>query len=57
MLQDVRAGRMTEIDYINGYIVKRGTDQSIDCRLNRTLVQMVQDKHVISVSQLQELFH
>lgn len=47
MRQDVRAGRMTEIDYINGYIVKRGTEQGIDCRLNRALVQMVQDKHVI----------
>lgn len=47
MRQDVRAGRMTEIDYINGYIVKCGTEQGIDCRLNRALVQMVQDKHVI----------
>lgn len=47
MRQDVRAGRMTEIDYINGYIVKRGTEQGIDCRLNRALVQMVQNKHVI----------
>ena len=47
MRQDVRAGRMTEIDYINGYIVRRGTEQGIDCRLNRELVQMVQDKRVV----------
>lgn len=47
MWQDVRAGRMTEIDYINGYIVKRGTEQGIDCKLNRALVRMIQDKHVI----------
>ena len=46
MLQDIRAGRLTEIEYINGYIVKRGAEQGIDCRLNRALVQMVRDKHV-----------
>ncbi|MCJ1464107.1 2-dehydropantoate 2-reductase (Ketopantoate reductase) (KPA reductase) (KPR) [Pseudocyphellaria aurata] len=53
MRQDVRAGRLTEINYINGYIVKRGTEQGIDCTLNRALVQMVQDKQIISESQIQ----
>ena len=56
MRQDVRAGRLTEIDYINGYIVKRGTEQGIDCRRNRALVQMVQDKRVIPEFQIQEFF-
>lgn len=50
MRQDVLAGRITEIHYINGYIVKRGTERRIDCRLNRALLQMVQEKHVIPES-------
>ena len=56
MLQDVRAGRKTEIDYINGYIVARGADLGIDCIHNRTLVQMVKDKRVISESQISAFF-
>lgn len=52
MRQDVRAGRVTEINYINGYIVKRGTEQGIDCRFNCALVQMVQHKRIISESQI-----
>lgn len=56
MRQDVRAGRVTEIDYINGYIVKRGTEQGIDCRLNRALVQMVHDKRVVSEPQIAAFF-
>lgn len=56
MRQDVRAGRLTEINYINGYIVKRGTEQGIDCILNRALVQMVQDKQIISENQIPAFF-
>ncbi len=44
MLQDVRAGRVTEIDYINGYIVTRGKQLGLDCVENRAMVKMVKDK-------------
>lgn len=44
MLQDAAAGRMTEIDYINGYIVKRGEELGITCALNYMLIQMVKGK-------------
>lgn len=48
MLADTRAGRHSEIDYINGWIVKRGEELGVRCLMNYMLVQMVKGKsHVI----------
>jgi len=47
MLQDFRAGRETEVGYINGYIVKRGKELGVDVRNNERLVEMVQNGDVI----------
>ena len=44
MLQDVRNGRQTEIDYINGYIIRRGEELGIHCVTNYMLMQMVKAK-------------
>ena len=52
MLQDVRAGRETEIDYINGYIVDRGTQLGIECPHNRRVIQMVKEKAFVSEEEL-----
>ena len=41
MLHDVRHNAKTEIDYINGYIVRRGEELGIKCVLNYMLLQMV----------------
>ncbi|WEW57527.1 2-dehydropantoate 2-reductase (Ketopantoate reductase) (KPA reductase) (KPR) [Emydomyces testavorans] len=41
MLQDMRMGKETEIEYINGYIVRRGEELGIKCALNYMLVQLV----------------
>lgn len=41
MLQDVRNGKGTEIDYMNGYIVRRGEELGIRCVLNYMVKQMV----------------
>ena len=44
MLQDIRLGKQTEIDYINGYIVRRGEDMGFKCIMNYMLLQMVAGK-------------
>lgn len=44
MVQDNRSGRVTEIDYINGYIVKRGENLGIHCAMNYMLMHMVKAK-------------
>lgn len=44
MLQDVRAGKKTEIDYLNGYIIRRGEKLGITCVLNYMVLQMVKGK-------------
>lgn len=41
MLQDVRLGRKTEIEYINGYIFRRGAALGIPCPVNQTMVELV----------------
>ena len=44
MLADVRAGRQTEIRYINGYVVRRGEEMGIRCAMNYLVMQMVEGK-------------
>ncbi|KAL1963742.1 hypothetical protein VTN77DRAFT_7808 [Rasamsonia byssochlamydoides] len=41
MLEDVRRGRKTEIEYLNGYIVRRGEELGIRCALNYLIMQLV----------------
>jgi len=41
MLQDVEAGRATEIDFLNGAIVTFGERHGVDAPLNRTLTALV----------------
>ena len=56
MHQDVLARRMTEIDYINGYLETRASEFGVPKRLNSILVQMVQEQRKVPVSQIQETF-
>jgi 2-dehydropantoate 2-reductase len=56
MRQDVLAGRKTEIDYINGYVVKQGKELGVDCPINATIVEMVKDKRKISISEIPKWF-
>lgn len=41
MLQDIRNGKATEIDFINGAVVRLGEKHKIDTPVNRTLVDMI----------------
>jgi 2-dehydropantoate 2-reductase len=45
MREDVRHGKQPEVDYINGYIVKRGEQQGIKCALNFMLMQLIKAKN------------
>jgi 2-dehydropantoate 2-reductase len=44
MLQDVEAGRETEIDFLNGAIVAYGERYGVEAPLNRTLTQLIKGK-------------
>ena len=46
MREDVRAKRDTEIDYVNGYIVKRGKEVGIECVANALVMQLLKGKTV-----------
>ena len=39
MLQDIEQGRASEIDYLNGYVARRGAARGIDCPAQRELWQ------------------
>jgi 2-dehydropantoate 2-reductase len=41
MLQDIEAGRRTEIDVINGAVVRAAERHGVDAPLNRTMVAMI----------------
>jgi 2-dehydropantoate 2-reductase len=45
MLQDVRAKRETEIDFINGYIKRQAILYGIATPLNNSLIQQIQISH------------
>jgi 2-dehydropantoate 2-reductase len=47
MREDFRKARQPEIDYINGYIVKRGEEQGVKCVLNYMLMQLIKSKHAL----------
>jgi len=44
MLQDVRAVRHTEIDYINGYLLRRARAHGINVPENARLYELIKNK-------------
>ena len=44
MLQDVRRGTETEIDYLNGYVVRRGEELGVKAVVNYSMVTLVKGK-------------
>lgn len=44
MLQDIRSGRRTEIDYITGYLIRRARAQGLNTPENNRLYEMIKRK-------------
>ena len=56
MLQDVRAGRETEIDYINGHISKKSMESGIPSPINEMAIELVNKGLAISQQDAQKIF-
>lgn len=54
MLADVRRGLQSEIDYINGYIVRRGDEVGVRCVMNYLVVNLVNGKQNITQREIEE---
>jgi 2-dehydropantoate 2-reductase len=59
MLQDLSKGRRTEIDYLNGYVVRKAREIGLAAPVNAALVRMVREietgQRPIAVENLEEL--
>ena len=53
--EDIRKFRKTELDYINGYVVKRGEEQGVKCVLNFMITQLVKAKEQITQKEQHEV--
>lgn len=47
MCQHLRMGKKTEIEYINGYLVRRAREMGVPCELNSILQQMILTKEAV----------
>ncbi|KAH7382904.1 2-dehydropantoate 2-reductase [Cadophora sp. MPI-SDFR-AT-0126] len=56
MLQDVQGGRETEIEYINGYFVRRAREVGVECVVNERMVEMVRGGIRIGIGELEGWF-
>ncbi|KAK3079054.1 hypothetical protein LTS18_005866 [Coniosporium uncinatum] len=54
MLADVRKGRQTEIEYINGYVVRRGEEMGVACAMNYMVWHMVLGKQQMVLRETSE---
>lgn len=56
MLQDFRANRKSEVQYMNGYIVQKGLELGINCEINARVVRIMEDRNKIQVGQIIKVF-
>lgn len=52
MLQDIRRGKLTEIDYINGYLINLGRQLGVRTPYNLALTDLVKLRHGIPFDQM-----
>ena len=61
MLQDLERGRKTEIDFLNGYIVKKGNEVGVPTPVNEAVVEMVKEveagKRQLTIKNLEEIWN
>ena len=61
MLQDLERGRKTEIDFLNGYIVKKGREVGVPTPVNEAVVEMVKEveagKRKLTIKNLEEIWN
>lgn len=50
MLKSVQAARSTEIDFVSGYIIRRGEEMGIKCLMNYLVAQIVKGKSFLQGS-------
>ncbi|OGM46228.1 hypothetical protein ABOM_004940 [Aspergillus bombycis] len=48
MREDIRQGRPTEIEFINGWIIKRGRELGVECVANSSLTELIRSKSSIA---------
>ncbi|GMG33066.1 Ketopantoate reductase ApbA/PanE [Aspergillus oryzae] len=51
MREDIRKGRPTEIEFINGWIIKRGRELGVECVANLSLIELILARSSISDQQ------
>jgi len=51
MLSDVRKNNPTEVDFLNGYLVRLGEQYGISMPVNKALVQLVMMRSTIPIDQ------
>jgi len=56
MRQDVMSGRKTEIDYINGYLVKQADVHGLASPINKKIVELVKDLRTIKENEITQEF-
>lgn len=56
MLQDVRNGKKTEIDYINGFIASQGEKMGLQCRNHGILVDMIKEGQRLEPGDIESRF-
>jgi 2-dehydropantoate 2-reductase len=49
MLQDLRRGHLTEIDYLNGAVVALGSGHGLECPVNDALTKIIKAMEAVSL--------